>query len=213
MRDSEPLCGLFGGTFDPFHYGHLTPVKAVFRAAALARVIYIPAAVPPHRPQPSAGAADRLAMTRIGLAGEADFEVDDIELKRAGRSYTFDTLQDLRRQNPRQRYALLVGLDALIGLETWHRWEELQRSVHIIAISRPGWRAPQPLPAWWRAARVESSAGLRHAQTGKILVAETAPVAISATRVRARIRAEGDPGDWVPPGVRDYICEHNLYAG
>ena len=220
MHARDNLCGLFGGTFDPIHYGHLAPIREVCAAVALAKISYIPASIPPHRPQPEAAAAHRLEMTRIALAdeqrnaqrSEQPFEVDDIELKRPGPSYTIDTLQSLRRRHPKRRYALIVGLDALLGLETWHRWQALQQSVHIIALGRPGWHLPQPLPHWWQCAQAESNAELRHAAAGKIIFIETAAVAISSTLVRERIAAGGDLSRLVPPGVCDYIRAHNLYG-
>ena len=213
MYSSDNLCGLFGGAFDPIHYGHIEPVREVFRAAGLAKVIYLPTAIPPHRPQPGASANHRLAMARIALADEAHFEVDDSELKRPGPSYTIDTLQSLHRRHPKRCYALIIGLDAVLGLETWHRWQALQRSVHIIAVGRPGWSLPQPLPQWWQSARVESSAALRRSAAGKILFVEAAPVPISATLVRERIAAGEDIGHLTPPGVFDYIRENHLYDG
>lgn len=215
MRVRDTLCGLFGGTFDPIHYGHLAPVREVFRAAALAGVAYLPAAVPPHRSEPRTAAAHRLAMVRIALAdrhANEPFEVADLELKRRGPSYTFDTIQRLRRRHPKRRYALIVGLDTLLGFDTWHRWQALQQSVHIIAIARPGWRLPRPLPRWWQSARIESSAELHRSAAGKILFIEATPVAISSTQVRERLKDGADVSHLVPRGVCDYICEHNLYG-
>ena len=220
MHACDNLCGLFGGTFDPIHYGHLAPVREVCVAAGLAKVAYIPAAAPPHRPPPQAGADHRLAMTRIALADERQngrpFEADDVELKRRGPSYSIDTLQSLRRRHPKQRYALIVGLDALLGLETWHRWRALQQSVHIIVMTRPGWRAPEPPPAWWRLARAgtdsDSGDALQRAAAGKLVFIDTAPVDASATEVRERIARGGDWDALVPPGVGDYIRKHNLYG-
>lgn len=216
MPVDDSLCGLFGGTFDPIHRGHLAPLREVqarLQAAGLARIIYLPAARPPHRRQPVASAPQRLAMTRIAVADEPQFAVDDIELSRPGDSYTVATLAALRQQNPHRRYALIVGLDALLALETWHRWQTLQRSVHIIAMARPGWRLPKPLPSWWQAARVESGAELRRTVGGKILFMETTPQPISATLVRARLAAGEAEAvlPMLPSGVWDYICAHNLY--
>lgn len=216
MAMREPLCGIFGGTFDPIHFGHIKPVYTAAHAAGLGKVIYIPTGTPPHRPPPTASAADRLAMVNLALSrastDDVELTVDDIECKRRGPSYTIDTVQELRRREPRANHVLLLGLDALLNLESWHRWEELQRGIHIIGIARPGWRAPQPLPAWWRRAQVESTDALRDASAGTIRVVETATVNISATEVRDKIRAGRDIADCVPPAVRDYIRRHNLYA-
>jgi len=215
-RDS--FCGIFGGTFDPLHHGHITPVIAAARVAGLAKVVYIPAGAPPHRPRPQASAAHRLAMVKLALAevdaGDVELTVDDIELNRRGHSYTIDTVQELQRRAPRTNYVLLLGLDALLGFESWHRWNELQRAIHIIGIARPGWRAPASPPAWWREAQVNTAAELRDARAGKILILKTAGVDISATKVRAWLRAGDADGyrDCLPSGVVDYIREHNLYA-
>lgn len=217
----ELLCGIFGGTFDPIHFGHLIPIQNAARAAGLDKIIYIPAGTPPHRPPPAAPAADRLAMVKLALsrapADGIELTVDDMECKRRGPSYTIDTVQELQRREPRANHVLLLGLDALLNLETWHRWEELQRGINIIAIARPGWRAPASPPAWWRRARVNCADELRAACAGKIFIIETAAVNISATEVRDKIRAGNDAGDesiagCLPRAVRDYIREHNLYA-
>lgn len=215
-RDS--FCGIFGGTFDPLHHGHITPVIAAARIAGLAKVVYIPAATPPHRARPVASAAHRLAMVKLALAevdaGDVELTVDDIELNRRGPSYTIDTVRELQQRDARAGYALLLGLDALLGFEAWHRWAELQRAIHIIAIARPGWRAPASPPAWWRDAQVNSAAELRDARAGKIFTVETTGVNISASAVRERLRAGDADGyrDCLPSGVVDYIREHNLYA-
>lgn len=212
----ELLCGIFGGTFDPIHCGHITPIVAAARIAGLTKIIYIPAGRPPHRPPPVASAADRLTMVKRAFAdastGDVELTVDDMEIKRRGPSYTIDTVQELQRREPRANYVLLLGLDALLNLEAWHRWEELQRGVNIIGIARPGWRAPAALPAWWRRAQVESTHALRDACAGKILVIETATVNISATAVRGKLHAGDNTVEYLPPGVHDYIREHDLYA-
>ncbi len=210
MPDNDQLHGLFGGTFDPIHGGHLAVAYAALQCADLGAITYLPAARPPHRRPPHAAAAHRLEMARIATAAEPRFSVCDLELKRRGRSYTIDTVHALQRQNPRRRYALILGLDALLGLENWHRWQALRLSAHIIAIARPGVQAPQP-PAWWQAAEVESSAELHRARAGKILFSHTAPSPISATEVRARLSASEEVGDWLPRGVGDYIRAHGLY--
>lgn len=211
MNNDDQLYGLFGGTFDPIHYGHITPIKAVLQSAGLANVTYIPAAQPAHRASPEASADARVAMTRIALDDETDLDVDAIELDRAAPSYTIDTLQSLREQNPERRYALIVGMDALLGLETWHRWQTLQQSVHIIALMRHGFDLPHSLPRWWRDARVDACAELQQSPAGKIICIETPLIPISATSIRARIAAGEDVREWMPPGVCEYIDAHDLY--
>ena len=213
---SDEICGIFGGTFDPIHYGHIAPLREVWRAAGLAEIRYIPAAVPPHRPPPVATAAHRLAMTRLALAqADAPFVADDIELRRAAPSFTFDTVTALQRANPKQRFALILGADSWRDFDRWHRARDLQRCVHIIVINRAGWelsaRAGGDVSAWWSASQVESAGELRRASAGKILIIQTQPTDISATQIRARIAAGDDATDLTPGAVCDYIREHNLY--
>lgn len=234
VRNNSPLCCLFGGTFDPIHYGHLAPVWEALQAADAQQVAYLPAAIPPHRPPPCAAAEHRLAMVRIALAEQSllpneafvrhgkscgasvlksgAYTVDDIELMRAGPSYTIDTVQALQQRHPQRRYALLVGLDALLGLESWHRWQDLQQCVHIIVIARRGWQLPQSLPSWWHGARVETSAELHRAAAGKIFFINATPVAVSSTLVRARLKAGEQVRELLPAGVYDYIHTHHLYG-
>ncbi len=209
------LYGLFGGTFDPFHYGHLAPVKELFQSTVLAKVVYIPTSQPAHRCAPEATAKHRLAMTKIALASEPDFLVDDIEMERSGPSYTIDTLRLLLEQQPDRRYVLIVGIDVLLNLETWHQWKTLQQNTHIIAMARPGWQLPQPLPTWWNTARVTSLTELFRAEPGKIFFVESTPpplyAELSASRIRNNIR-DGNPVSLLlPPGVWSYIRTHRLY--
>lgn len=204
------LCGIFGGAFDPVHRGHIEPVMQVAKAAALAGVRYIPAARPPHRARPHAPPHARLQMIRIALAAGKNFTADDIELRRRGISYSIDTVRALREQHPGARYALLLGMDAFLHFETWRDWRDLLRRVHIIVMTRPGFRAPNR-PAWWRDAQVESADAL-HGDGGNILQVETTPLDISSTKVRAKINAGGDPGAMLPRGVWEYIRAHHLYG-
>ena len=103
------MIGIFGGTFDPIHYGHLRPALEVLQALGLEQVRFIPLAVAVHRVQPAATAAQRLSMVRAALGGEPRFVLDDREIRRAGRSYTLDTLRELSREQPGSRWCLFVG--------------------------------------------------------------------------------------------------------
>ena len=200
------LYGLFGGAFDPIHYGHLRPLREVLRAAELAEIAYIPAARPPHR-APAAAAPHRLAMTQIAVADEPNFTADAIELNRPGISYTADTVAELQNQHPRRKYVWIMGADALAEFHAWHRAAELQNRLHIIALARPGFAAPDR----WRGAVAHSAEELRAAAGGKLWLLPTAPVDISATALRARLACGDSVAEFTPPAVCDYIGAHNLY--
>ena len=208
----DALHGIFGGTFDPIHYGHLAPLRAVLRAAGLAEITYIPAGRPPHRPPPIASPAARLAMTRLAVQDDDNFTVSDMEIARRGRSYTIHTLNALRRRYPNRRWVLLAGADALLALDTWRCWQSIQAGAHLIAIARGGRELPRRLPSWWRAARVHSADELRDTPGGKLLLITPPPLAVSATEVRARIAAGEAINTMTPRAVREYIYQHKLYA-
>src|SRR5262245_12412890 len=142
---AQPL-GLFGGTFDPIHYGHLRTAFELWQALGLAEVRFMPTGSPPHREQTHASAGHRLAMVKAAVAGQPAFTVDDREVRRSGVSYSVDTLAELRAEHPDRSLCLLLGMDAFLGLPNWHRWRELLDLAHIVVAHRPGWRAPPSGP-------------------------------------------------------------------
>ena len=132
------VLGIFGGTFDPVHCGHLELACEVHAALDLAAVRFIPAGDPPHRAAPVAPAIHRLAMVELAIAEHPGLEVDTREIQRRGRSYTVETLEELRSEQPSRRLALIVGADAFLGFPTWHRWRELFDLAHVVVVARPG---------------------------------------------------------------------------
>jgi len=139
MTDSDTLQGIFGGTFDPIHLGHINTVRSVLKQTDLPSIVFMPAAAPPLREQPQASAKHRLEMVRIATEHEPRLLVDDRELKRNRPSYTVDTIASLQLENPDYRYGLILGVDAMRGLASWYRWQELLERVHFIVMNRPGW--------------------------------------------------------------------------
>src|SRR5204863_186003 len=135
--DGGPI-GIFGGTFDPIHYGHLRTAFELWQTLKLAEVRFMPSGNPPHRVRTLADAALRVQMVRVAVADQPAFIVDDREVRRAGASYTFDTLTELRRENPERSLCLLLGMDAFLGLPSWHRWRELFELAHVVVAHRPG---------------------------------------------------------------------------
>jgi len=207
LSDRLPLRqGIFGGTFDPIHIGHVATVRDVMERCNLDQVRYLPASIPPHRSLPGVSAEQRLEMVKIALDDEPAMIIDDQELRREGRSYTFDTVQTLQQQFPQSRFSLILGLDALLGFDRWHRWQELLGLIDIIAMVRPGWQPPDPLPDWWRDE-------IKHdtPDTVKIKLVDIDPVDISATRIRQGIADGDDMGAFLHPGVWQYIQTHGLY--
>jgi len=219
MTTAPAPVALLGGTFDPVHYGHLRFADGVRRALGLSQVRLVPAGDPPHRGRPMAPAENRLAMLQLAVAEFPGLVVDDRELRRGGKSYTVDTLTDLRREFPGHPLLLLLGADAFRGLPAWHRWRELFDLAHLVVVARPGVdpeaALPAPLLAILRERLVIDPESLFSRPAGAILMQEIAPVDVSATSIREHVAkgtpvAELNPG-LLPPAVLAYIDLHHLY--
>jgi nicotinate-nucleotide adenylyltransferase len=186
--------GVFGGTFDPIHLGHLRAAECAREAARLDRVLFLPAGQPPHRAGTLASAMDRYAMVSLATAGNPAFAASDLELRREGPSYTLDTLAELGAAGDADLF-LVLGSDAFAEIATWHEPRQVAARCTLLVIDRPGAeeRGPDPLPG----ARVLRVAGA------------TLPISSSAVR---RIRQEGkSPRYLVPEPVAEYIEKRELY--
>ncbi len=194
--------GIFGGSFDPIHRGHLAALDAVRKARPLERVFLVPAGRPPHKRSGSrAPFEDRLAMVRLALAGRSGVELLDWEGRREGPSYSIDTVEELMRREPGAGVDLLVGADMLADLPSWHRAAELAGLVTVVAFSRPG-TALEPAQAAFRAAF-----------SGREAVVVPAPLLdISATEIRRRLGAGEGVEGLLPPGVESYARSKGLYG-
>lgn len=219
MSEAGPL-GIFGGTFDPPHVGHLRLALEAREMLGLAAVRFIPAGRPPLRGDPGAQAAHRLAMVEAALAAAPGCEIDRAEVDAAAGgaapSYTVDTLDRLRRElGTRRPLVLLLGADAFARLEAWHRWREIFTLAHVGVATRPGHdlrvgAGDTALDAEFRARRGDA-AGLAAAAAGCIVPFAITALEISATDIRERLAQGRDVRHLVPAAVLDYIGSHSLY--
>ncbi|MGV8921854.1 MAG: nicotinate-nucleotide adenylyltransferase [Thermomonas sp.] len=215
----SPMRVFYGGTFDPVHNGHLAVARTV-RDALSAQVALLPAHDPPHKGATRADAVQRAAMLELAVTGEPGLCVDRRELRRAGPSWTVDTLTELRGELGKHvPIAWLIGADSLLQLASWHRWRELFGLAHILVVDRPGavvdadalrTQAPQVLaeikPRWRDPGQLAEAA---HGGFARVAMPALRPE--SSTELRRRIR-DGEPWqDWVPPAVAAYIVRHGLY--
>lgn len=207
--------GVIGGTFDPIHAGHLAAARAAQQALSLDQVIVVPASLPPHRPdKPGASGYHRLQMAALAVAGAAGWSVSDVELRRPGASYTFDTLTALKTADGgASRFYFILGADAFAEIATWSRYPAVLDLAHFVVIARPGTsleslrgRLPE-LASRMSDPRAADAAS----RGGSILLLAAATPDVSSTEIRRRAAA-GEPLDGlVPPAVRDYIAAHQLY--
>ena len=206
--------GVFGGTFDPIHYGHLRTAFEMLQALRFDEVRFIPCGDPPHRGRTFAPASERLRMVELAIGGQAGFVADDRELRRKGPSYTIDTLGGLREAFPTRSLGLIVGMDAFLGLTSWHRWDELLAVAHTVVAHRPGWKAPDigPLGELISEFGTHRVDDLHEALHGRIHIHAVTQLEISSTEIRDLVAAGRDPRFLMPDEVRDRILDSGIYV-
>ena len=205
--------GIFGGTFDPIHYGHLRTAFEMLQALRFGELRFVPSGDPPHRGKTYAPASLRLDMVRAATANEPRFVVDDSEVQRQGPSYTVDTLAIMRQEQPDAPMGLILGMDAFLGLTGWHRWVEILDYAHIVVAHRPGWRAPDigaigELITEHGTHRIDD---LHERRDNLIYIHAVTQLEISSTEIRDLVGAGRDPRFLMPDVVRDVIMESKCY--
>ncbi len=200
------LIGLLGGTFDPVHFGHLRPALEVAECLELSELRLVPCHVSPHRAQPLATPQQRLQMLTLATAGQPVLRVDPRELNRPPPSYTVDTLESLKAEQPEANLAFVMGDDAFAAFKRWHRWERILELAHLVVTSRPGFRLQAG-----EFSLAGDRAELRGAGAGKILHCEVTALDICASDIRRRLSERRDIAYLVPHSVRDYITEQRIY--
>ena len=209
------LQALFGGTFDPIHYGHLKPVEILANQIGLSRVIIMPNNVPPHRPQPEATSEQRKFMVELAIADKPLFVLDERELRRDTPSWTADTLQEWRQeQGPEQPLAFIIGQDSLLTFPSWERYETILDNAHLLVTRRPGYplTMKQEEHQQWLDRHLPSNIENLHNQpAGKIYLAETPWFDVSATLIRQRLERGESCEEMMPEAVLSYIINQGLY--
>ena len=206
--------GVFGGTFDPIHYGHLRTAFEMLQALRFDEVRFVPCGDPPHRDETVAKGPQRLEMVQVAVEGQSGFVVDDRELQRDGPSYTIDTLLSLREEFPQRSLGLILGMDAFLGLHRWHRWREFLDVAHIIVAHRPGWRAPDigALGEMLTECGTHRSKDLHEQIAGRIHIHAVTQLEISSTEIRELVAAGRDPRFLMPDAVRNVIAALKCYG-
>ena len=197
--------GLFGGTFDPPHFGHLVLAEWARVRLRLDRVVFVPAGTPPHkRGRQLTDAAHRLALTRLAVRGNPAFTVSGIEARREGLSFTVDTLRHFHARQPGARFYLLMGVDSLADFPNWHEPGEIARLATLVVAARPA----QPVPGVGARSHPLVPARAR----GHVVLLDNPIVAISSSALRARARAGRSLRYLVPDAVAAYVARHGLYG-
>lgn len=194
--------GIMGGTFDPIHFGHLRTAEFIYEHLELEKIIFIPAFIAPHKVGLEFAPADaRYKMTELATAPYDFFDVTDIELRRCGVSYTYDTVLELKKWYPGQELYFIIGADSVPMLNTWHKIRKLLQEVTFIAADRPGYGQTVD--------KVCNFFG--EGAKNKIILMETPEVDISGTDIRERVKKGQSIKGLVPEEVERYILQESLY--
>ncbi len=210
------MIGLFGGSFDPIHLGHVATAQALLRQFPFTEIRFLPTAGSPLKAATAIRPAHRLALLKLALAGTPALTIDERELRQTPPCYSINTLRALRAElGERTPLVFIMGMDSFISLPRWKDWQELTRYAHLLVVSRPS-IAPQFCPelaAWLEKHRISPAQSLESRPLGGVWLVDTAPHAVASRDIRAAIQAGQSTAHWLNPAVRDYIDQHHLYLG
>ena len=209
---SVPRIGLFGGTFDPVHFGHLRPAVELAERFALDRLHLVPNHRPVHRGPTRASTDHRIAMLRLATGNTDNLVVDTREALRDEPSFTFDSLTDVRAENPGATLIFFMGLDAFAQFDTWHNWQDILTIANLVVIGRPGAAHSQFSAELMSTQRTNCGSKIRNSHSGVIEECDVTQLAISATDIRRRIGKELTVRFLLPEPVSEYIVENRLYC-
>lgn len=201
--------GIFGGTFDPFHNGHLQLVRSVLKLGILERIYLMPNYIPPHKPQPVADDRDRLAMINLVCTHEQNIFPLDFEIRRKSVSYTFETVSKLSEDErfSNTRITLLIGMDSLINFTSWYHYEQLLQQVNLVVARRPHYDLADLDPCL--KSRITGSERFSPFDAGQILLVDNPSVDLSSSEIRSHKFNSID--NLIPPYIIDYIKQHRIY--
>lgn len=213
--------GIFGGTFNPVHFGHLRAAEEVRERLDLDRIIFIPSGNPPLKTGDIAPAEHRFEMLRIAVRGNSFFELSDIECKKRGKSYTVATLRELHVIYPLTEFFFVLGIDAFLDIPHWWQPQQLMSMTDFVVMSRPGFTFDglRESPYLREGEKISGNVGLSRNHTAIVTLAserraillEITPLGISSTQIRAFLRQGRSVKYLLPPSVQSYIITHKLY--
>lgn len=210
------MIGVYGGTFDPVHYGHLRPALEVYEAFGLSELRFIPCGQPPHRDAPLASAEQRLAMVEQAISNEPGFVADAREIRRSGPSYMVDTLRSLQAEQPDQALCLLLGMDAFAGFHQWHEWRVIPDLCNMVVMQRPEFVPEQvirdaELQQWVAASKLDDRSQFCRSRSGKLMFYPVTQLNISSTRIREAVRLQQSLRYLLPDSVMALIEREAIY--
>ncbi len=204
------MIGVYGGTFDPVHYGHLRTAIEVKEIFSLQQIHLIPCHQPAHRAEPDCTAEMRCEMLQLAVKSHCGLVVDKREIERSGVSYMVDTLASVSEDFPGQQVILFIGSDAFNGLMSWYQWQRLFDYAHVVVMMRPGHTTPE-LDGVLADRHVQSREQLLNKQSGYLYFLQVTQLEISATAIRRCFKQGLNPAFLLPESVIEYITAHEIY--
>ncbi len=209
------MIGIYGGTFDPVHYGHLRPAIDVYTELGLSEVRLIPAGVPAHRDLPVASPEQRFQMLLMAIDKVAGLSIDDREIQRDGPSYMIDTIRSLQAEFANEKFCLIVGMDAFIGFESWREWKSIVELVNIVITYRPNFDinsiAESELKKYIHGAQTKNKDEFLASPAGHCYFCPVTQLDISATKIRALVKKENKLNFLLPDVVIAYLQQNQIY--
>lgn len=210
------MIGVYGGTFDPVHYGHLRPALEILEDFALSQIRFIPCGQPPHRTPPHATPAQRLLMLQRAIEGVEGFVTDAREIERSGPSYMIDTLRSLQADLPGEPLCLILGMDAFAAFHTWHDWQGILGLCNLLVMHRPEFEPVQVIksPALKQLLaenQVQTQSAFSEHFPGKLIFHPVTQLDISSSRIRELVKQQGQLRFLLPDSVIDVIEQQGIY--
>lgn len=209
---NNQLLGIYGGTFDPIHLGHLAVARYVLQHCQLQSIRFLPCHLPPHRATPGVNSEQRAAMVQRAIAGQPEFVLDKLELQLAQPSYTVHSLRLLKSKFPDATLCFILGMDSLCSFRSWHQWQQILSLCHLIVLQRPGYNSTMGDAPSLLATYAGTVPELQRHSAGKIVLLDNPDFAQSATQIRASLLNPAEPHPMLPKAVWQFICEHRLYG-
>lgn len=213
--------GIFGGTFNPIHYGHLRAAEEVRERLRMDRILFIPSGSPPLKTKEIAEARHRYEMTRLAILNNPFFELSDIECRRTGRSYTVNTVEELRKAGPHTEFYFILGIEAFLDIPNWRQPERLVAFTDFIIISRPAFRFIDLQTSPYLKIKKSALKDLDNSVTEicmtalkserKVFLLRLTPIGVSSTEIRGLIKQDKSVKYLLPPDVQSYIITNGLY--
>ncbi|MDC1255984.1 nicotinate-nucleotide adenylyltransferase [bacterium] len=206
--------GILGGTFDPIHIGHINPAKQVAKWLNLDKLTLLPVHIPPHKSSTNANALQRKHMVNLVCQNDALFELDARELSRQTPSFTVETLQEIKRDNPSSQIFFIIGMDSLLSFTSWHQWQEILTLCHLVVNTRPAYDLDSTNAETDNLLKKHRATDLKEineCESGRIFIHGNQHWNVSSTELRAQLKNSKNTNNLIPALVMKYIQQEQLY--